>query len=166
MPEETSYDFNAPLLKSINGYLKQHYAPVPTEIADAIIATGSRRVIVVINGVTIRRAVQNSKHGEFFLLLGQSYLKEIGVVFGDELTISLKPDPDPDFVDLGEEFTEVLEMDEEAAARFFSFTPGKQRGLATHVNGAKREETRIKRALEIAHKIKTYTLYGDKKPED
>ncbi len=166
MSEDITFEFSAPLLKSINGFLKQHYAPVPTEIAEAVVKTGSRRVIVVINGKTLRRAVQNSKQGEFFILLGQMYLKEIGVVFGDELTISLKPDPDPDFIDLGEEFTEVLEMDEAAAARFFSFTPGKQRGLATHVNGAKREETRIKRALEIAHKLKTYTLYGDRKRDD
>ncbi|MFK7844503.1 MAG: YdeI/OmpD-associated family protein [Rhodothermales bacterium] len=166
MSEEITYDFNAPLLKSINGFLKQHYAPVPVEIAEAVIKTGSRRVIVVINGKTIRRAVQNSKHGEFFMLLGQSLLKEIGVVLGDDLAISLKPDPDPDFVELGEEFAEVLEMDEAASTRFFSFTPGKQRGLATHVNGAKREETRIKRALEIAHKIKTFTLYDDRKSEE
>ena len=154
------------MLKSINGYLKQHYTPVPTDIAEAVIKTGSRRVIVAINGTSIRRAVQNNKHGEFFLLLGQAFLKDIGVVFGDVLTLSLKSDPDPDYVELGEEFTEVLEMDEEAAARFFSFTPGKQRGLATHVNGAKKAETRIKRALEIAHKLKTYTLYGDKKTDD
>ena len=98
-------------------------------------------------------------------MFGIQIMKELGIVLGDELMISLDPDPDPDFVELGEEFTEVLELDEEAAARFFSFTPGKQRGLATYVNNAKREETRIKRALEIAHKLKTYTLYGDKKPE-
>ncbi|MEM8488954.1 MAG: YdeI/OmpD-associated family protein, partial [Bacteroidota bacterium] len=70
-------------------------------------------------------------------------------------------DPDPDHVELGEELEEVLAMDEEAAARFYSFTPGKRRGLAHHVNSAKREATRIKRALEIAHKVRTYTLYDD-----
>ena len=126
---------------------------------------GSRRVIITLNGKTYRRAIQNRKDGEFFILFGIQIMKELGIVLGDELMISLDPDPDPDFVELGEEFTEVLELDEEAAARFFSFTPGKQRGLATYVNNAKREETRIKRALEIAHKLKTYTLYGDKKPE-
>ena len=145
--------------------MKQHFVPVPTEIAESIIAIGSRRVIITLNGKTYRRAIQNRKDGEFFILFGIQIMKELGIVLGDELMISLDPDPDPDFVELGEEFTEVLELDEEAAARFFSFTPGKQRGLATYVNNAKREETRIKRALEIAHKLKTYTLYGDKKPE-
>lgn len=160
-----TYEFIAPLLKSAAGYLKQHYAPVPTEIADEVIGSGSRRVLITINGKTLRRAIQNSKDGEYFVLLGQQLMKELGIVFGDELTMQLELDPNPDFIDLGEEFTEVLELDEEAAARFFGFTLGKQRGLAHYVNSAKREETRIKRALEIAHKLKTYTLYGDKKPE-
>ncbi len=146
--------------------MKQHFVPVPTDIAEAIIASGSRRVLLTSNGKTYRRAVQNRKDGEFFILFGKSLMKDLGIVLGDELLVLLEPDPDPDYVELGEEFTEVLEMDEEASARFFGFTPGKQRGLATYVNNAKREETRIKRALEIAHKLKTYTLYGDKKPEE
>ena len=96
-------------------------------------------------------------------MFGVAIMKDMGIVMGDELVITIKPDPNPDHVDIGNEFLEVLELDEEAAARFYSFTPGKQRGLATYVNTAKREETRIKRALEIAHKLKTYTLHGDKK---
>ncbi len=155
------HEFIAPLLKSDTGFLKQHYAPVPAEIADAIIETGSRRVIVQLKGKTIRRAVQNNKDGMYFIFFGIALLKELGIVPGDELVLTVEPDPDPDYVELGEEFEEVLAMDEDAAARFFSFTPGKRRGLAHHVNSAKREETRIKRALEIAHKVKTFTLYDD-----
>ncbi len=157
----TAHEFISPLIKSEIGFLKQHYTPVPTEIADAILATGSRRVIVVLRGKTLRRAIQNTKDGMYFIFFGVSILKEMKIVPGDELVMALHPDPDPDFVELGEEFEEVLAMDEEAAARFYSFTPGKRRGLALHVNSAKREATRIKRALEIAHKVKTYTLYDD-----
>ncbi len=166
MPENRTYEFIAPLLKSDSGFLKQHFAPVPTDIAEEAIAAGSRRVILTLNGKEIRRAIQNRKDGEYFIMFGVPIMKELGIVLGDELQISIISDPDPDFVDLGVEFTEVLEMDEEAAARFNSFTPGRRRGLATYVNGAKREETRIKRALEIAHKLKTYTLDGDKKTEE
>ncbi len=154
------------MLKSDSGFLKQHYVPVPADIADAVIATGSRRVLINVNGKTVRRAIQNSRHGEYFLLFGLRLMKEVGIGFGDELKLNLQPDPDPDHIELGEEFSEVLELDEEAAARFFSFTPGKKRGLALYVNNAKREETRIKRALEIAHKLKTYTLYGDRKEDE
>lgn len=157
----TAHEFIAPLLKSDIGFLKQHYTPVPTEIADVVIATGSRRVIVILRGKTLRRAVQNTKDGMYFIFFGISILKELNIVPGDELVLTLYPDPDPDFVELGEELEEVLALDEEAAARFYTFTPGKRRGLAHHVNSAKREATRIKRALEIAHKVKTFTLYDD-----
>ena len=166
MPNHPTYEFIAPLLKAETGFLKQHYAPVPTDIAEEVIGEHSRRVIVTIKEKTVRRAIQNSKNGEYFIMFGLPLMKELGVVLGDEFAIELVPDPDPNYVELGAEFSEVLELDEAAAERFFSFTPGKQRGLALHVNSAKREETRIKRALEIAHKLKTYTLYGDKKPDE
>ena len=139
---------------------------MPAEIAEEVIANGSRRIILTLKGKTVRRAIQNSKDGEYFILFGLPLMKEFGVVFGDELAITLQADPDPDFIELGDEFTEVLELDEAASARFYSFTTGRRRGLAHYVNGAKREETRIKRALGIAHKLKTYTLYDDKKPDE
>ncbi|MEO0973902.1 MAG: YdeI/OmpD-associated family protein, partial [Pseudomonadota bacterium] len=58
----------------------------------------------------------------------------------------------------------VLAEDEEAATRFETFTPGKQRSLAHHVTSAKRTETRERRAYELARKIRTYTLHGDTPP--
>ena len=41
-------------------------------------------------------------------------------------------------------------------------TPGRQRGLAYYITSAKTTDTRLKRALEIAHKLRTHTLYGDR----
>ena len=161
-----TYQFISPILKSDQGFLKQHYIPVPVEIAEELIEDASRRVIATLNGRDYRRAIKNSKDGEYFILLGLPILKELGAQLGNELTVSLRSDPNPDAIDLGEEFTEVLELDEEAAERFYSFTPGKQRGLAYYVNSAKRSETRIKRALEIAHKVKTHTLYDDRPRAD
>ena len=164
-PMTAPVHFIAPVLKSDSGYLRQHFIPVSPDIAGALMEEGSRRVVATLNGRPYRRAIQNNKDGEYFILLGRGLLREIGAQYGDEVVVELAPDPDPDYVELGEEFSEVLELDEEAAARFFAFTPGKQRGLAYYVNSAKRSETRIKRALEIAHKLKTCTLYGDKRPE-
>ncbi|MEM8487792.1 MAG: hypothetical protein AAF564_19730 [Bacteroidota bacterium] len=116
----TAHEFIAPLLKSDVGFLKQHYTPVPTEIADTIIASGSRRIIVTLRGKTLRRAVQNTKDGMYFIFFGMSILKELNIMPGDDLVLTLYPDPDPDHVELGEELEEVLAMDEEAAARFYS----------------------------------------------
>lgn len=154
------YHFAGPVLRQDVGF-RQHYIPVPPEIADDLLATSGRRVIAVMNGHEERRAIQSNKDGERFILLGIPLLREIGAKLGDIVMVTLRPDPEPERIDLGEELTAVLEQDEEAAARFYAMTPGRQRSLAYYVTSAKRTETRITRALELAKKLRTHTLYGD-----
>jgi hypothetical protein len=142
--------------------LKHHYIVVPDTVADGLLAAGTRRVVGTINGHTVRRALQNRRNGERFLILGQGLLRDIGVEFGDTVDVVIGTDSDPDYVETGEELAEVLEQDEEAAARWKTMTPGRQRSLALYVTTARRTETRIKRALELAEKLRTNTLYGDR----
>lgn len=166
MPSSSQeYHFVAPVLRLQQG-LRQHYVPVPPAIADALQAAGHRRVIAVLNGHSVRRALQGRKDGERYLALGRAVLREVGAAFGEMVTVELAPDPNPDHVELGEELRTVLEQDPEAAARFNSFPPGRRRSLAYHVTSARRVETRIARALDLAHKIKTHTLYSDRQDDD
>ncbi len=164
MPSPSSQPFAAPVCRLDTGF-RYHCIYLPPEIADTYVDAGIRRVVATLNERPYRRAIQSNADGQHFVIVGTSILRDIKVQLDDVVVVELAPDPDPDRIDLGEEFTEVLEMDDEAAERFFSFTPGKQRSLAHYVTSAKREETRIKRALELAHKIKTYTLYGDTREE-
>ena len=55
----------------------------------------------------------------------------------------------------------ALDQDDAARARWDTFTPGRQRSLLVYITGAKTEPTRIKRALDLAQKIRTHSLYGD-----
>ena len=158
------YSFPAPVLR-LESQLRQHYVPVPADIAEALDSAGTRRVLATINGHTFRRGLLSSKEGGRFIFVSLEMLKQIGAMLDDIVLVDLVTDPDPDRIDLGEEFEAVLAQDPEAGERFFSMTPGKQRGLAYYVNSGKRVETRIKRALEIARKLRTYTLYGDTRPE-
>ncbi|MEZ4700501.1 MAG: YdeI/OmpD-associated family protein [Rhodothermales bacterium] len=160
MPSPSNEPFATQVTRQASGF-HFHCLLIPPEIADSYTSRGIRRVIATINGCPFRRAIQRNANGESLVIVGASMLREVRATFGDVVIVELAPDPEPDRIDLGDELTEVLEMDEEAAARFYSFSPGKQRSLAYHVTSAKREETRIKRALEIAHKLRTYTLYGD-----
>lgn len=88
-------------------------------------------------------------------------MNEQGIMCGAILDIEIWADPNPEDLDIPEELTETLAQDKEASDRFYAFTPGKQRSLAHYVKSAKRSETKIKRSLELAHKLRTYTLYGD-----
>jgi hypothetical protein len=156
--------FLAPVLRQHDGF-RFHYLPLPADVADALQAEGVRRLHVTLNGHACTRAVQGRRDGERFLVLGQALLRDVGAAYGDPVEVVLRPDPDPDRVEVGEELEAVLGQDEEAAARFYGMTPGRQRSYAYYVTSAKRTETRIKRALELAHKLRTRTLYGDLHPE-
>lgn len=160
MPTES---FAAPVLRSRlwTGY---HVVPVPAEVAEALLAAGTRRVVAVLNGHAVRRAL-TSHDGGTVLMLGRDTLRAIGVAEGDTVFADVSPDPEPDRVDLGDEFEAALAADPEAAERFFSFTPGRQRSMAMYVTGAKRPETRVRRAFELAHKLRTHTLYGDRRED-
>lgn len=142
--------------------MRFHYLPLPEEIAQPFLASGLRRVLATLNGHTLRRAIQGGAETEPFLLVGVGLLRRIGAASGDLVDIRLEPDPNPEEIELAEELVLALEIDEEAAARFYSFTPGRRRSLAHYVNSARRAETRLKRALELAEKIRTHTLHSDR----
>jgi hypothetical protein len=163
MGKALSFTFKSTLVRSDTG-LRQHYLPVPLEYAEAFDLAGIRRVIFKVGQLSWRRALMSNKDGERYVFLGQPILGELGLRLGQSIQVHLSPDPEPDAIDLGEEFEEVLNQDDAAAKRFFSFTPGVQRSLAYYVTSAKRVDTRIKRALELAHKIKTNTLFSDRNP--
>ena len=152
-------EFAAPVLREEGG-MGYHFLPVPPESAARLAASGTRRVVAVLNGHSVRRALVTVDGGPA-LILGQDLLRTIGAQPGDTVLVDASPDPEPDRIDLGDELEAVFADDAEAAVRFFGFTPGRQRSIATYVTGAKRAETRIKRALDLAHKLRTHTLYGD-----
>ena len=143
--------------------LKHHYALVPKEVAAAIKGQGARRVIATINGLQLKRALNARVGIGTILILGQPYLKQLKLHAGDEVTVKLEIDKEPDTVVLAEEFQAVLDTDEEAAALFGKMTPGMRRSLNVYVEQVKNTDSRIKRALELAHKIKTRTLASQKK---
>ena len=150
--------FAGPVLRH-DGGMRMHFVPIPPEVYAAI---GAPRIVVgQIEGVRFLRAVQARKANPH-LALGKTVLREMGLGYGATAHVEIAAAPDPDAVHLPEELVEALRQDPEAAERFYGFTPGAQRSLAVHVSGAKRPETRVKRALEIAHKVRTHTLYSDR----
>jgi len=150
--------YPAPVLRDER--TRMHYVPVPPEIADAL--GGAVRVVATVGDHTSRRAIQHRGGGGFMLVVGLTVLREAGLAYGDTALVTLAPDPDPDRIDLGE-LADALAADDEARARWETFTPGRQRSMAYYVTSAKRPETRAARAREIAHKLATHTLWGDRR---
>ena len=166
MPDALHFDFPAPVLKDeTNPQWTYHYVPVPPEVAKALMESGTRRVFLRVGDVEANRSIHQNRDGEYRLIVGLATLKELGLRPEEVFVASLRSDPDPDRIDIPEEFEEALVDHPGARARFKTWTPGKKRSLVSYVTQAKRPETRYKRAYELAHKLETYTLYGDNKPD-
>jgi hypothetical protein len=160
--DNSKLDFAAPVLRYVEGGMMWHYIPLPDEVADAFDEDGVRRLLLKINGKPYNRAILRNSNGERYLIASRTMLREVDARFGDTVIVEAEPDPDPDNPDVPIELEIALDQDEEAAERFYGMTPGKRRGLAHYVESAKRPETREKRALELADKLRTYTLHSDK----
>lgn len=160
---DPDHEFVAPVLRQPRG-LRFHYLPLPEEVSDELERAGVRRVVVELNGFRIRRAVMNSVDVGRHLVTGRTILRDARANQGDMVHVALWADPDPDSVDVPEELEAALAQDRAAAERFATFTPGQQRSICVYVTQAKRTETRVKRALELAYKMRTYTLHGDTGP--
>ncbi len=160
-----TFDFET-VLDRLQTRLRQHYFEVPEQIAKKVLEQGSRRVEVEIKGLWFRRALISVSEIGFVILIGKDLMKQLKLEPGDIVHMLLRADAEPDFLDVPEEFQAVLDTDADADARFHSLTLGMKRSLMKYVTQAKRSETRIKRSLQLAEKLKTHSLYSDRKKHE
>ena len=99
--------------------------------------------------------------GGSFLIISRSTIKTTGISFRTNAVMEFRPDPAPHQLDLPEELRLALDQDDAARERWATFTLGRQRSLVSYITSAKTEATRIKRAVELATRIRMHTLYGD-----
>ncbi len=154
------YQFDSYVCR-VDGAMNPHGIPVPDVVYEPLRKAGVKRLIVTINGYEMKRGLQGSREFGGHIVVGKQLLDKAGVAHDDKVRIVLKADPNPEQIDVPDELLISLEQDKEANRRWESLAPGKRRGLAYHVSSAKREETRIKRALDVAMKLRARTLHGD-----
>jgi len=145
------FEFSAPLLfdsEIAKGYMK-HFVPVPAKVADALAESGATRLCGSLGPHAFRRTLHDRPDGSRCLKFGEGWLRDVGLREGDELAVTLYPDPDPDRVDIPDELAAALDEDPEAAVLWAAATPGRQRTLAYGVARAKRSETRARRAQAL-----------------
>ncbi len=142
-----------------------HCLPLPADLVADMKARKLRRLNGTLNGHPFSLAPYGrAGEAEKFLLLSRQTLRSLKAGAGETLEVVCQPDDNPNDVPLPEELHEVLDQDEAAANRFHALTPGRRRSLVHYVSSAKGVDTRINRALELARKLRTYTLYGDLHP--
>lgn len=158
----TKVSFTTPIEIYEKG-MTRHVAFIPDEVVKQLDIKANTRLIINAGGRDYRLAAISNGEGQFFIHLSQSMRRETGI--GESLrpfSFQISLDPNPDDIGLPEEFEVALDQDEDALKVFNTLTPGLQRSLCHYVNSAKRIDTRIKRALELAEKLRTRTLHGMK----
>lgn len=142
-----------------------HILPVPDTATRAWKQARVRRLVGTINGQPVKRALMNHADGGGFLVVNRDFIKRAGIGASSPVALAFRPDPNPDQLDVPVEFQAALDQDDGARARWETFTPGRRRSLLVYITGAKTEPTRIKRAIELATKIRTRSLYGDRQKQ-
>jgi hypothetical protein len=137
-----------------------YYLTVPEKIAREFTSGRPARIVCLLDGTFERHGALRSKgEGLFFIGFGKEVVKEAELSLGVEVHVRIWRDNDDYGLELPAELHEVFELDPEAKSVWSTFTPGRQRSLLIYMRDAKSEQTRIKRALEIAEKLRTNTFY-------
>lgn len=152
--------FSAPLEE-----LNSHHSTailIPDDIMDTRPQKGMRAE-GFINQIPFNLAAQSQKIGPNYFMVSANLRRQLKAKAGDYVDIKFEW-VSRDKLEIPEELQEVLLQDEEFNARFSTFTVGKQRGLVHFVASAKNTDTRIKRALDLAFKVKNNLLHSDQNP--
>jgi hypothetical protein len=126
---------------------------VPEAAWLAVGGKATKRVIATLNGHAERLGLLPQEGGGRYLLIRKDLCQQLGLDVGQELTVSLAPDPNPDHVDLPDELAEALAAWPEADAAFQAQNGAMRRAIARKVADAKRPETRARYAVELAERL-------------
>jgi len=126
---------------------------VPDAVWQGLGGKATKRVVATLNGHAERLGLLPQEGGGRYLMIRKNLCQQLGVVIGDEVDVSLAPDPDPDHVDLPDELAEALAAWPEAEVNFQKQSGAMRRAIARKVADAKRPETRARYAVELAERL-------------
>ena len=142
------------ILESLNEKMVHHLIVVPNQIAENFVnGKGAPRIICSVKGNPEFPCALNPRHGRYVIIASKQLIKKNKLLADVPFEISIRHDPE-NGLRQPEELEAVLDQDEIAYQAFVGLNDGYKRGYIYYVNQAKSVDSRIKRALEIAAKIK------------
>jgi len=134
-------------------FMPMHRLVVPHAAWLALGGPATKRVLATLNGHPERLGLLPQEGGGRCLLLRQELCQRLALQAGQEVAVTLAPDPDPEHVDLPSELAEALAAWPEAEAAFARHTGAMRRAMARKVAAAKRPDTRARYAVELAERL-------------
>ena len=148
-----SLSFQATLEAGGPSFMPTQLVVVPAEVVAALGGKRAKRVLATLNGHVERLGLLPLPGGGRHLMLRKALCEHLGLTIGQELTVALAPDPNPDVVDLPEELAEALAAWPEAETAFRAYSAAHRRAMARKVADAKLPETRARYAVELAERL-------------
>ena len=145
--------FRAVLEAGGPSFMPTQIVRVPDQVWQAVGGKATKRIIATLNGHAERLGLLPQEGGGRYLMLRKTLCQQLGLSIGQELEISLAPDPDPDYVALPDELAEALAAWPEAETAFQAQTGAMRRAIARKVADAKRPDTRARYAVELAERL-------------
>jgi hypothetical protein len=149
----SSLTFRALLEPGGPSFMPTQTIVVPAEVLEALGGKTAKRVIVGIRGHTLRLGLLLLEGGGRYLMLNKDVCAAVGIALGDELEISIAPDPNPDHIDLPDELAEALAAWPEAETAFNNYSGAHRRAMARLVAEAKQPATRARRAVTLVERL-------------
>ena len=141
-------------LEPVDGPMVHHVIIVPDEISKQFISgKGSARILCSIGKHPEFPCALIPRHERYVIIASKKLIKEHNLQLEIPFTISIRIDPG-NGLELPEEFSEVLSQDGFAFHAYEALSDGGKRGYIYYIRQGKSIDTRIKRSLEIAEKLK------------
>jgi len=131
-----------------------YYFIVPQWQVDEFTGGKSTRVLCTINGYEFPCALRLIKELGYIITLSKEKAKLCKVKEGSRTVAQIVKDESEYGFPVPEEWEEYLKQDDELKMMFEALTPGKRRGWLYHIGSAKSIDTRIKRCVLIAEKVR------------
>jgi len=145
--------FNTKLSK-FDSNVYQYHLPVPEALALSLIEGDNKRVICTLNNVQSWHAGLMKAQDYWFILVNKQIMEKLGLTENVDVRVELEKDHSTYGLEMPEELQILFDQDEEAFRYFKDLTMGKQRSLIYIVGKYKSSDSRLRKALAIAHHLK------------
>ncbi len=150
--QKTRFEFEGELIKIDSASFLQYVVIVPSDVFAEMPQQINLRGKGTMNGVPYSLAIQKMKDGTRYIAANKALQKAAHLQLNVPVNVVFEL-ADPDEVELPEELLVVIEQDPEKGKLWFQLTPGRQRSLAHYIFSTKNVDLRIKRSMELLHRL-------------
>ena len=136
---------------------------IPEKFSKSLKSRGQARIKGTINGFEFRSSLFPDGEGHHILLVNKTMQKGAGATAGATARLEIEADTEKRVVEVPPELHRALRQDKAVLRYFESLSNSIRRDIARWVGEAKQQDTRLRRASEIAERL-MQVMDGEREP--